>query len=98
MTLLSTQSPIGSGYDASSTAAEVLGDKRLDGRVAIVTGGYSGLGRETVRVLAAAGATVIVPARRPDAARPALDGVPGEIELETLDLADPSSIDAFAER
>lgn len=92
------QTPINSGYDAHSTAEEVLGGRRLDNRVAMVTGGYSGLGLETARVLAAAGATVVVPARRPEAARPALAELTGKIELETLDLADPASIDAFAAR
>jgi NAD(P)-dependent dehydrogenase (short-subunit alcohol dehydrogenase family) len=89
------QTPFGSGFGATTTAEEVLGARRLDGRTAIITGGYSGLGLETARVLAGAGATVIVPARRPDVARAAL---PEGVELESLDLADPRSIDAFADR
>ncbi len=91
------QKPIGSGYGASTSADEVIAGIDLTGRVAIVTGGYSGLGLETVRVLARAGATVIVPARTPDKARAALASLPG-VELETLDLLDPNSIDAFADR
>ena len=49
----------------------------LSGRLAVVTGGYSGIGTETTRALAAAGAHVVVPARRPDAAREALAGIDG---------------------
>lgn len=89
------QTPIGSGFGPTTTAEEVLGDRRLDGQTAIITGGYSGLGAETARVLAGAGAHVIVPARRPDVAR---DALPEGVELEALDLADPASIDAFADR
>ena len=59
------QRPIGSGFGYRSTAAEVLEGIDLGGRLAIVTGGYSGLGLETVRALSGAGAEVIVPARRP---------------------------------
>ena len=63
----------------------------------MVTGGYAGVGLETTRALAAAGATVIVPARTPDKARAALAGV-ARVELERLDLSEPASIDAFAAR
>ena len=45
------QEPIGSGFGAASTAADVVRGIDLTGRTAIVTGGYSGLGVETVRVL-----------------------------------------------
>jgi NAD(P)-dependent dehydrogenase (short-subunit alcohol dehydrogenase family) len=65
--------------------------------IAIVTGGHAGVGLETTRALAGAGATVIVPARTPDKASAALTGTP-RVEIERLDLADPPSIDAFAAR
>ena len=78
-----------------TSAREALGGQRLDGRVAIVTGGYSGLGLETTRALAGAGATVIVPARTPAKASAALAGIAG-VEQAELDLADPASIDRFA--
>jgi len=48
---------------------------RLDGQVAIVTGGGSGIGRETARLLAAEGAHVVVAGRR----KPPLDDVVGEL-------------------
>ncbi len=93
--MLPRQTPIDSGFGARSTADEVLAGRRLEGVTAIVTGGYSGLGLETTRALARAGATLVVPARSPDKARRNLDGVPG-VELGALDLLDPASIDAFA--
>src|SRR5690349_8433932 len=93
----SAQKPIQSGFGAHTTAQEALGSRDLRGAFALVTGGYSGIGLETARVLAGAGATVIVPARTPDKARAALAGIPG-VELEHLDLAEPASIDAFARR
>jgi hypothetical protein len=64
----SAQHPVGSGFGAATTAAEVLEGIDLSGRLAVVTGGYSGIGLETTRALAGAGARVVVPARRPDAA------------------------------
>ncbi|GGL64106.1 oxidoreductase [Streptomyces fumigatiscleroticus] len=91
------QHRIGSGFDARSTAADVLQGIDLTGRLAIVTGGYSGLGLETTRALAAAGARVVVPARRPAAAREAVGGQAG-VEVDELDLGDLESVRAFAER
>ena len=91
------QAPLGSGLGVRTTAVEALGGADLTGKVAIVTGGYSGIGLATVRTLAEAGATVIAPARTPDKARRALDGV-ANVELETLDLFDPAAIDGFARR
>ncbi len=90
------QAPIGSGFGAASTAAEVIRGRDLSGKTAIVTGGYSGLGRETARVLRSAGARVIVPARDLDRAATALKGL--DVEIQPMDLLDPASIDAFAER
>ncbi|GGS43135.1 SDR family NAD(P)-dependent oxidoreductase [Streptomyces griseoviridis] len=91
------QAKIGSGFGARSTAADVLAGLDLTGRLALVTGGYSGLGLETTRALAGAGARVVVPARRPDAAREALAGLAG-VEVDELDLGDLRSVRAFAER
>lgn len=91
------QQPIGSGLSSSSTARDAIGNVNLGGKTAIVTGGYSGLGLETVRALANAGARVIVPARDLTRAKAALQGVPGAT-ADLLDLTDRSSIDAFAAR
>lgn len=92
----SKQTPIHSGFGSQSTATETLGNVDLTGKIAIVTGGASGLGLQTSRTLAQAGATVIVPVRDPDKAREALASIPGA-EVGKLDLMDPASIDAFAQ-
>lgn len=89
------QQPIGSGFSAKSTASEVIKDIDLTGRTAIVTGGNTGIGLETVKALSEAGATVIVPARDLEKARKNLKGIPN-VEIEEMDLMDPVSIDAFA--
>ncbi|MFD5799385.1 SDR family NAD(P)-dependent oxidoreductase [Streptomyces diastatochromogenes] len=91
------QHKIGSGFGAESTADDVLQGIDLTGKLAIVTGGYSGLGLETTRALTKAGAEVVVPARRPDTAREALAGLHG-VEVDELDLGDLESVRAFAER
>lgn len=92
-----SQKPIGSGFTRSSTAMEVIGRTELSGKTAIVTGGYSGIGIETTRALCNAGATVIVPARRPDIAKDVLKTVAGNHEVHQMDLADLKSVKAFAE-
>ena len=91
------QAALHTGYGETTTAQEVIGKRRLDGKVAIVTGGYVGVGLETTRALAGAGATVIVPARTPEKARAALSGM-ARVELETIELSDAASVDAFAGR
>jgi NAD(P)-dependent dehydrogenase (short-subunit alcohol dehydrogenase family) len=91
------QHHIDSGFGAQSTATEVLEGIDLSGRLAIVTGGYSGLGLETVRALTGAGAAVTVGARRPAHAADALAGLPG-VEVDELDLGDLDSVRHFAER
>ncbi len=90
------QTPLASPFGYRSTATEVIEGRDLTGKVALVTGGYSGLGLETVRALAGAGARVIVGARRPDAAADDLRDVTGEVTILKLDLSDPVLIDAFA--
>ena len=89
------QQPIDSGFGARSTAAEVLEGIDLSGRLAIVTGGYSGLGLETVRALSGAGADVIVPARRREHATEVLAGIE-RVEVFALDLGDLDSVLACA--
>ncbi len=93
------QKPLGSGFNARSTSAEVIRGIDLKGKVAIVTGGYAGIGLETTRTLAAAGATVIVPVRPSEKVK-AEDNLKGNenIEFEEVDLMDRASIDGFAER
>lgn len=91
------QKPIGSGFNAKSTTSEVVKGIDLTGKIAIVTGGNTGIGLETTKTLAAAGATVIVPARDIEKAKRNLEGI-AHVELEVMDLMNPDSIDAFAQK
>jgi NAD(P)-dependent dehydrogenase (short-subunit alcohol dehydrogenase family) len=88
MTLIQTP------FDARSTAAEVLAGADLRGKRMIVTGGASGLGAETVRVLARAGAEVTVATRNPASGAALTAELPG-VDVRALDLADPASVRAF---
>lgn len=94
--MTSVQAPIDSPFGYRSTAREVVAGQDLSGKNIVVTGGYSGIGTETVRALADAGASVIVGARRPEQAQEVLGNMAGDISILPLDLSDPASIDAFA--
>ncbi|KIP93063.1 oxidoreductase [Microbacterium sp. MEJ108Y] len=94
--MIARQQPLSSEFGYRSTAAEVIAGTDLAGKTAIVTGGYSGLGLETVRALADAGVRVVVPARRVDAAQQALDGI-AEAAVRGADLSDLDSVAAFTE-
>ncbi|OJV20442.1 MAG: oxidoreductase [Dyadobacter sp. 50-39] len=91
------QNPTGSGFNARSTTNDVIKGIDLTGKIAIVTGGNTGIGLETTKTLAAVGATVIVPARDTEKAKRNLEGI-ANVELETMDLMNPDSIDAFARK
>jgi NAD(P)-dependent dehydrogenase (short-subunit alcohol dehydrogenase family) len=93
---IADQQRVGSPFHAKSTGAEVLAGIDLTGKVAIVTGGYSGIGLETTRALAAAGARVIVPVRDPAKAAPTLADVAGEVTSAALDLGNLASVRSFA--
>ncbi len=90
------QKPVDSPFGRHSEPHEVLAGIDLKGRVVIVTGGYSGIGLETVRALAAAGASVTVPARDTEKANAALAGMPGDIRIAPMDLSDIASVRRFA--
>lgn len=92
--MLDRQQPLETGFGYRSTAADVVAGVDLAGRHAVVTGGYSGLGLETVKALAAKGVHVVVPARRPDAATAALAGLDG-VRVAPMDLSDLDSVTAF---
>lgn len=91
------QQSIGSGFNATSTVHDVIKGIDLRGKTIIVTGGYAGIGLETVKALVAAGAKVIVPARDISKAANNLKGL-DRVTIETMDLMDPASIHAFAEK
>ena len=88
------QKPVNSGFGAKSEPAEVMAGINLSGKIAVVTGGYSGIGLETVRALNACGARVLVPARRVEVAREALKGIVHDGDVIALDLADIQSVRA----
>lgn len=91
------QKPSNSGFNAASTASDVINGIDLTGKIAIVTGGNTGIGLETTKTLVAAGTTVIVGARDIQKAKTNLKGIEG-VELVALDLMNPDSIDVFAEK
>jgi NAD(P)-dependent dehydrogenase (short-subunit alcohol dehydrogenase family) len=97
-----TDNLITTPFGAQSTAAEVLAGVDLSGKHAVVTGAASGIGRETARVLAAAGADVTIGVRTPAAGAQAAAEItpangPGTVRAATLDLADQTSVRAFTE-
>jgi NAD(P)-dependent dehydrogenase (short-subunit alcohol dehydrogenase family) len=92
-----------SKFGAQTTASEVAEGIDLRGKLALVTGGSSGLGRETARVLAARGAHVILTARdvpKGEAVAAAIRGSTGnpQVEVAELELGSLKNIRAFAER
>lgn len=91
------QKPLGSGFNARSTASDVIKGISLKGKIAIVTGGNTGIGLETTITLAGAGATVIVPARDVEKAKMNLQGIEN-VEIESMDIMNPASIELFAEK
>jgi NAD(P)-dependent dehydrogenase (short-subunit alcohol dehydrogenase family) len=91
------QKPIPSGFNATTTAAGIAAGHDLTGKIALVTGGNSGIGYETVKTLAENGAQVIVGARDAAKAQDLLEKQK-KVSFIPLDLADPASVDAFADR
>ena len=83
-------------FDAESTAAEVVAGIDLTGRRAVVTGAASGIGVETARALASAGAGVTLAVRDTEAGRRVADEIGGDVRVARLDLADQASVAAFA--
>ncbi|MER7892746.1 SDR family NAD(P)-dependent oxidoreductase [Micromonospora sp. NPDC094482] len=87
-------------YSAQSTAADVIAGVDLTGKRAVVTGGASGIGLETARALADAGAEVTLAVRDTAAGERAAADISagtsrGTVHVARLDLADRAGIDAF---
>jgi NAD(P)-dependent dehydrogenase (short-subunit alcohol dehydrogenase family) len=95
-----TTNPVTTPFGAQSTAAEVLAGVDLAGRRAVVTGGASGIGIETARALAGAGAEVTLAVRDLDAGQRTAEDIIATtgnkaVLVAPLDLADRASIAAF---
>ncbi|MEU1247540.1 SDR family NAD(P)-dependent oxidoreductase [Micromonospora arida] len=97
---MTTNNPITTSFAHQSTAMDVIRGVDLVGRRAIVTGGSSGIGVETARALASAGAEVTLAVRNPDAGQQAANDITGttgndRVLVAPLDLADQGSIADF---
>jgi NAD(P)-dependent dehydrogenase (short-subunit alcohol dehydrogenase family) len=93
-------SRISTPFTARSTAAEVIAGVDLTGKRAVVTGGSSGIGLETARALAAAGAQVTLAVRDTEAGERAAAALRADTgrddpRVARLDLADRATVDAF---
>jgi NAD(P)-dependent dehydrogenase (short-subunit alcohol dehydrogenase family) len=86
-----------SGFGAHSTAEEVTSGIDLAGRLAVVTGCTSGIGFETMRVLAKRGAYVVGTSRSLERAQEACNKIIGISSPVALDLGDPESVLRCAE-
>ena len=69
------QKPTKSGFHAKTNPDEITKGIDLREKIAIVTGGYSGIGLETTRALVNIGAKVIIPAKRTEVAAQNLEGI-----------------------
>ncbi len=91
-----------SAFGRESTAREVVAGCDLSGSRVIVTGAASGIGVETARALAEAGAQVVIAARKPDLAHAAIADIDrtaaGRASFEMLDLSDLASVCEFVAR
>jgi NAD(P)-dependent dehydrogenase (short-subunit alcohol dehydrogenase family) len=93
--------PISTSFGFESTAAEVVDGIDLSGKRAIVTGASSGIGIETARALAGAGAEVTLAVRDTDAGDRRAEDIAAttgnsDVHVGQLDLADRSSASGFA--
>jgi NAD(P)-dependent dehydrogenase (short-subunit alcohol dehydrogenase family) len=94
---IDTSLPVGP-FGASSTAEEVTRGIDLSGKAALVTGCNSGIGFETMRVLALRGAHVFGTGRTLEKAQTACDSVDGKTTPVALELSDFDSCIACAQR
>ena len=91
------QKPIQSGFHAKTNADEITKEIDLTGKIAIVTGGYSGIGLETTRALVHAGAQVIIPAKRIEIATKNLNGIVSKENIVEMDLSNLNSVKKFTD-
>ncbi|MFV8846108.1 SDR family NAD(P)-dependent oxidoreductase [Serratia fonticola] len=92
---MTVQKPVKSGFNASSTASDVLRGLDLTGQTAFITGGHSGLGLEATKALTTAGVHVVVGARDVESAARNLSEL-DNITIFPMDLSDIASISSLA--
>ena len=101
---MSTAAPLPAArFGFKSRAEDVIAGIDLRGRRAIVTGAASGIGIQTARALATAGAEVVLPVRRLEAGQKVADRInrrlpQPRVRVEFMDLASLASVRAFAQR
>ena len=91
------QTPTKSGFHSKTNADEITNGIDLNEKIAIVTGGYSGIGLETTRELVASGAKVIIPAKRIEVAVQNLEGIVSKENIVEMDLGNLNSVKKFTE-
>ena len=91
------QTPIKSGFHSKTNADEITKGINLNEKIAIVTGGYSGIGLETTRALVNKGAKVIIPAKRTEIATHNLKGIVSNEHIIEMDLGNLNSVQKFTE-
>ena len=91
------QTPIISGFHSKTNADEITKGINLNEKIAIVTGGYSGIGLETTRALVNKGAKVIIPAKRTEIATHNLKGIVSNEHIIEMDLGNLNSVQKFTE-
>ena len=95
------QQAILSQFNRNTTAEEVISGVDLSGRLAVITGGSTGLGLETARVFVMAGADVLIGARRESKLQEAAEVLraagTANVYTQPLDLMEPESVKQFAD-
>lgn len=84
------------GFDVDTTTDEVVAGLDLSDKTIVVTGATSGLGKESARALASAGAQVVLCGRDDTKGRAVVDEIGGATSFQHVDLADLDSVRAAA--
>ena len=91
------QKPTNSEFHSKTNADEITKGIDISNKIAIVTGGYSGIGLETTRALVTAGAKVIIPAKRTEIACKNLEGIVPNEDIVEMNLENLNSVKKFTE-